>query len=106
MSTVTEENTCRVLFSRHRKGLKAIFEEAGNVVQEGADVGGDVRVAWDGDNDDECRAVEKLFQELSSRGFTAIKVGDNGKLKDGERLDKFERHAGRLVLMPKMAGGE
>lgn len=75
------------------------------MVQEGADVGGDVRVAWDTDNEDECRAVGKLFDELSEAGYTAVKVGDDGKLKDGERIEKFERQAGRMVLLPKMQGG-
>jgi hypothetical protein len=95
----------RVMFTRHRKDLTSKFKEAGKVVVEGADVGGDVRVAWDPDNETEVKAVGKLFDELKEAGFTAVKVGDDGKLKDGQRIEKFEKSAGRMVMLPKMQGG-
>lgn len=95
----------RVIFARRRADLQAIFERAGAVVQEGADVGGDVRVAWDSDNKAEVRAVGKLFDELTEAGYQAIQVGDDGKLAEGQRMKKFDKSAGRMVLVPRMQGG-
>lgn len=105
MSAIAAGHDIRVMHTRHRTELIPLFEEAGDVVVEGADVGGDVRVAWDADNEDECRAVGKLFAELRKAGFTAVKVGDDGKLPDGAKVEKFDKSIGRMVMLPQMMGG-
>jgi hypothetical protein len=104
MATATQCEI-RVMFARRRKDLVDVFNKAGDVVKDGADVGGDVRVAWDSDNEDECRAVGKLFDELNAKGYRAVKVGDDGKLGDGQAIKKFEKGAGRMVMIPAMMGG-
>ena len=98
-------NQLRILHSRHDTGAKELFKKAGAVVKSGADVGGDVRVAWDPDNEDEVKAVGKLFDELKGRGFTAIQIGDDGKQKDGQKIEKFDKAAGRMVMVPQLQGG-
>jgi hypothetical protein len=98
-------NELRVLHSRRIKQLVPLFEEAGDVVKEGTDVGGDVRVAWDENNEDECREVGKLFDALKAKGFRAIKVGDDGQLKDGQKIEKFDKGVGRMVMIAPMVGG-
>ena len=100
-------NELQVIWPRRRSD-GAIFDDVmkGEMVTNGdPTVGGDVRVAWDTDNEDECRAVGKLFDELKGKGFRAVKVGDDGKLKDGEKIEKFVGAAGRMVMLAPMMGG-
>ncbi len=71
---------------------------------------GDDRVMWDlknvGRNDPEAvaaiREAERIFNEERARGATAFKV-ESGKTV--ERIDKFDRTAEQIVVVPRVIGG-
>ncbi|MBV9691835.1 MAG: hypothetical protein JO202_19220 [Ktedonobacteraceae bacterium] len=71
---------------------------------------GDDRVMWDlksvGSNDPEAIAAikeaERIFNEERARGATAFKV-ESGKTV--ERIDKFDRTAEQIVVVPRVIGG-
>jgi uncharacterized protein YjiK len=65
---------------------------------------------WDlknvGRNDPEAvaaiREAERIFNEERARGATAFKV-ESGKTV--ERIDKFDRTAEQIVVVPRVIGG-
>ncbi len=71
---------------------------------------GDERVVWDlekvGVNDPEAvaaiREAERIFNEERARGATAFKV-ESGKTV--ERIEKFDRTAEQIVMVPRVVGG-
>ena len=71
---------------------------------------GDDRVMWDlksvESNDPEAVAAikeaERIFNEERARGATAFKV-ESGKT--AERIDKFDRTAEQIVMVPRVIGG-
>jgi len=71
---------------------------------------GDDRVMWDlksvESNDPEAVAAikeaERIFNEERARGTTAFKV-ESGKTV--ERIDKFDRTAEQIVIVPRVIGG-
>lgn len=64
---------------------------------------GDTKIIWDSDNDDEVENAEQTFDDLIGKGFAAFKV--RGKGDKGEQVKKFDASAGKLILVPQMAGG-
>ena len=65
--------------------------------------GGDTKVIWDPDNEDEVGAAEEQFDSLIEKGFTAFSVK-----KDGEKhkkVTKFDPSMGKIILVPRIAGG-
>jgi len=71
---------------------------------------GDDRIVWDPQkvqaNDPEAvaaiREAERIFNEERLRGATAFKVEPG---KPVERLDKFDRTAEQIVVVPRVVGG-
>jgi len=71
---------------------------------------GDDRIIWDHErvqaNDPEAlaaiREAERIFNEERLRGATAFKVEPG---KPVERLDKFDRTAEQIVIVPRVVGG-
>lgn len=71
---------------------------------------GDDRIAWDAQgvetNDPEAvaavREAERIFTEERKKGATAFRV-ESGKTV--ERIDKFDRTAEQIVLVPRVVGG-
>lgn len=71
---------------------------------------GDDRIVWDSKklevNDPEAvaaiREAERIFNEERRRGATAFKVEPG---KSVERIDKFDRTAEQVVLVPHVVGG-
>jgi len=71
---------------------------------------GDDRISWDSKklevNDPEAvaavREAERIFNESRMRGATAFKVEAGSPV---ERIDKFDRTAEQIVLIPRVVGG-
>jgi hypothetical protein len=71
---------------------------------------GDDRVSWNSQkveiNDPEAlaavREAERIFQEERKKGATAFKVGSGNTV---ERIEKFDRTAEQIVLVPRVVGG-
>ena len=65
---------------------------------------GDTKVIWNTANDDETKAAKRQFKDLvKKRGFAAFRVNDDGS--QGERIREFDPQAGKLIIIPPMAGG-
>jgi len=64
---------------------------------------GDIRVEWDPDVEEEVKAAEKQFNELTKKKWMAFRMYDDGK--KGERLEEFDKTAERILLVPPMVGG-
>ena len=71
---------------------------------------GDDRIIWDSKkaeaNDPEAmaaiREAERIFNEERARGATTFKV-ETGK--GTERIEKFDRTAEQIVIVPRVVGG-
>ena len=71
---------------------------------------GDDRITWDSNkaevHDAEAmaaiREAERIFNEERARGATAFKVEPG---KPVERIDKFDRTAEQIVVVPRVVGG-
>ena len=70
---------------------------------------GDDRVVWDSTkeaNDPETvaavREAERIFEQERKKGATAFRV-ESGQTV--ERLEKFDRTAEQIVLVPRVVGG-
>jgi hypothetical protein len=71
---------------------------------------GDDRIIWDSRkaeaNDPEAlaaiREAERIFNEEQVRGSTTFKV-ETGK--GAERIEKFDRTAEQIVIVPRVVGG-
>jgi hypothetical protein len=67
------------------------------------DGSGDTKIMWDPANADEVENARENFDRLKAKGFDAFKVADKGE--PGERLDKFDPKAGRIIMMPRKVAG-
>jgi len=65
---------------------------------------GDTKVIWDPKNDDEVEAAEAQFNSLTKKGFSAFEVGVSGR-KTSRRVDEFNPDMGKVIMVPKAAGG-
>lgn len=71
---------------------------------------GDDRITWDLNKAEAhnaeaiaaIREAERIFNEERARGATAFRV-ESGKTV--ERLDKFDRTAEQIVVVPRVVGG-
>lgn len=64
---------------------------------------GDTKIIWDTDNDEEVENAQNTFDDLVGKGFAAFRVGRRGD--KGEQIKEFQPGAGKLILVPAMAGG-
>lgn len=65
----------------------------------------DTEKATDGDVDSAkaVREAERIFKEARARGATAFRV--DAPDKPAERIDKFDRTAEQIIVVPRVAGG-
>lgn len=71
---------------------------------------GDDRITWDSQkveaNDPEAVAAieeaERIFEKARQEGATAFKVESGSTV---ERIDKFDRTAEQIVIVPRVVGG-
>lgn len=65
---------------------------------------GDTRITWDKYNDAEVEHARTSFNRLTKeKNFRAFKVGRNDA--QGERVDRFDPDAERLIFVPQYQGG-
>jgi hypothetical protein len=64
---------------------------------------GDTKVMWNPANSAEVSAARKTFDDLKSKGFKAFNVSKKGE--PGKEISVFDSQAGKLILVPPMAGG-
>ncbi len=71
---------------------------------------GDTTVEWDtskaGVGDPEAleaiREAERIFEEQKAKGATAFTVAPD---KPAEKLEKFDKTAEQIIMVPRIAGG-
>jgi len=64
---------------------------------------GDTKVMWNPRDKDEVDAAKTTFEKLLAKGFRAFRV--NAKGEPGERIDKFDKKAEKIIMVPQLAGG-
>lgn len=73
-------------------------------VPEGMRNGGDTRITWDKDNEEEVGVAKRVFKRLVKKGFQAFKV-KNDKGEKGEKMKDFDPDQEMMILVPALAGG-
>jgi hypothetical protein len=66
--------------------------------------GGDTRITWNKDDDEEVKVASGVFKKLVKKGFKAFKVKSK-KGEKGERLNEFNANEEMMILVPALAGG-
>lgn len=64
---------------------------------------GDLKVTWNKDNEKEVEAAEEIFNEKIEAGWSAFREKYAGA--KGDRIKTFDPNAGRIILVPQVAGG-
>lgn len=64
---------------------------------------GDIRLAWDKDNEQEVEAARKMFKEKIEAGWAAVE--DKGAGTRGAKVKIFNVNAERIVLIPNLVAG-
>lgn len=64
---------------------------------------GDQKVVWDPDNEDEVEVAKMTFDKLKAKKYMAFSVGKKGEQK--KEIKKFSPKAGKLIMVPPIAGG-
>lgn len=67
------------------------------------DRNGDTRHRFDNDDARSVRLAEELFEDLTTRGYRAVALAENGER--GELLTSFDETAERTVFIPQLKGG-
>lgn len=65
--------------------------------------GGDTKVIWDPENEDEVEAAEAQFDALIEKNFLAYEVKKDGSA--GKKLSRFKPRAGKIIMVPAIVGG-
>jgi hypothetical protein len=66
---------------------------------------GDTKIIFDPENEDEVAAAKATFDTLKGKGFAAFRVvGPKGE-KGDEIIREFDPKAGRMIMIPALAGG-
>ncbi len=65
--------------------------------------GGDTRVMWDAAVASEVDAARTQFNTLTSSGYMAYRVREDGK--KGDQITEFDKEAGKIILVPAVSGG-
>jgi hypothetical protein len=64
---------------------------------------GDHKIVWNPENDDEVEVAEMSFDQLKEKNYKAYSVDKQGEpLKE---IKKFKPSAGKLIMVPPLAGG-
>lgn len=77
---------------RNKKAVMSILDSTG-----------DTKIMWNPRDDDEVDTAESAFDKLVKKGFRAFRVDAKGKA--GERIDKFDSKAEKIIMVPQLAGG-
>lgn len=64
---------------------------------------GDLKTIWNPQNTDETENARTTFNNMRAKGYLAFRVNAEGN--QGEQITAFEPGAGKLILVPPMAGG-
>jgi hypothetical protein len=64
---------------------------------------GDVKLSWNSDNEKEVAAAKEIFDKRIKEGWAAF--GEKYLGCKGDRIRTFDPDAGRIVLVPPIAGG-
>jgi hypothetical protein len=67
------------------------------------DASGDSRTIWNPENQDEVDAAKATFDRLKGKGYLAYSVDEDGGR--GEVMQRFDPHAGRIIMSRPLAGG-
>ena len=65
--------------------------------------GGDTKVIWDPENEDEVAAAETQFDTLKEKGFKAFYVNKKGEA--GKEMEQFDSNAEKIIMVPQIRGG-
>ena len=64
---------------------------------------GDTTLTWAPGNEAETALAEDAFEAAKDAGFCAFLLkGDRGR---GKQISAFDKHAGKMLLIPPIAGG-
>lgn len=64
---------------------------------------GDSKIIWNPKNETEVDGAEMQFNHLIDEGYTAYSVKKDGK--KNKKITEFDPDAGKLILVPPVAGG-
>jgi len=64
---------------------------------------GDTKHLWDVDDEFATDQARKMFEEYKKKGYLAYTVNARGD--KGEVIREFDPEAGRIIMVPPMAGG-
>lgn len=66
---------------------------------------GDLKKVWNAANADEVEDARRSFNHLvKDKKYLAFKVGDDGK--KAEQIRSFDPEAGKMIMVPPVAGGD
>lgn len=68
------------------------------------DAGGDTRIMWDSDNEEEVKAAREHFRELRKKHYLAFKAEGREGLR-GSQIDDFDPNLERIIMVPRSVGG-
>jgi hypothetical protein len=74
------------------------------------DSSGHTTVTWNPENADSVRDAKREFDALRRQGYQAFRmnvVSENGVVVEekGERIDRFDETAGKVMMVPQLRGG-
>lgn len=66
---------------------------------------GDSKLIWSTEQPDEVANARRMFDDLKAKGYSAFYVLPDGRGEKGNRLDRFDPAAGKIIMVPPMRGG-
>ena len=71
------------------------------------DPSGHTTHGWSEDNEAEVAIARAAFTEATTRGYQAFYVTEeiDGGSKKGHRMESFDPHAEKMMLLPQLRGG-
>jgi len=64
---------------------------------------GDIKTIWNPDKSEEVSAAKDQFNTLKKKGYKAFRVDKHGD--KAEAMGTFDKSAGKVILVPAIAGG-
>lgn len=80
---------------------RAILPGDGEIATMGLE--GDVKTVWNPRNTDEVEAARAQFRAMRAKRYLAFRCNQDGT--QGEQISDFDPEAGKIILVPPMAGG-
>lgn len=87
-----------------KTGDAQTYDPCAHHLMEVMDGSGDTKSIWDPTNKDEVEAAKAQYDSLTKKGYRAFQVTGKGGEK-GEQMDEWDPKAGRMIMVPPMAGG-